>query len=67
MPTKGQKMGDFCLRVSDVGLPISEDAMKLCMKLDKECEKRDQDAKRMHIYNDWNAHGMQEVMANLVS
>jgi hypothetical protein len=41
--------------------------MKLCMKLDKESAKRDQDAKGLHIFNDWNGYAMQEVMSNLVS
>jgi hypothetical protein len=67
MPKKGQKIDKFCLRVSDLGLPISEDSMKLCMKLDKESAKRDQDAKGLHIFNDWNGYAMQEVMSNLVS
>lgn len=52
MPKAGQPIDEFCNRVSDLGFPVSEDAMKLCQKLDKEYEKRDQDLLRMHIYND---------------
>ena len=41
--------------------------MKLCQKLDKEQEKRDQDRRDMFIYNDWNGWGISEAMENFVS
>lgn len=68
MPEDGQTIGDeFCYRVSDLGFPVSEDAMKMCEKLSKEERKRDQDERSVHIYNDWNGYGMQEILANFVS
>lgn len=35
MPKPGQLMKDFCYRVSDLGFPILEDAMKMVQMLDK--------------------------------
>ena len=67
MPKHGELMDEYCYRVSDLGIPVSEDGMKVCEKLDKEYEKRDQDIRGMCIYNDWNGWGMGEVMENLVS
>jgi hypothetical protein len=67
MPKDGELMNEYCFRVSDLGIPVSEDCMKVCEKLDKEFEKRDQDEKGMCIYNDWNGEAMSEVMVNLVS
>jgi hypothetical protein len=59
-------MDEFCHRTSDLGLPISEDGMKMCEKIEKEVGKRDQDERGMHIYSDWNGWGVSEVMDNLV-
>jgi hypothetical protein len=67
MPAVGVLIEDFCDRVSDLGLPVSEDGMKMCEHIDKEMNKRDQEEKMMHICNDWNGWGMGEVMENLVS
>jgi hypothetical protein len=66
MPKNGELIDEFCDRVSDLGIPVSEDGMKVCEKLDDEYEKRDQDARDMHIFNDWNGWGMSEVMENLL-
>jgi hypothetical protein len=66
MPKPGQLMDEFCYRVSDLGFPVSEEGMKLCEKLDKEQEKRDQDRRGMFIYNDWNGWGISEAMENFV-
>jgi hypothetical protein len=52
--------------VSDLGIPVSEDGMKVCEKLDTEMSKRDQNQNHTHIYEDWNGWGMSEVMSNLV-
>jgi hypothetical protein len=35
IPKPGQLMKDFCYRVSDLGFPILEDAMKMVQMLDK--------------------------------
>jgi hypothetical protein len=67
MPKAGELMDEYCSRVSDLGIPVSEDGMNICEKLDAECKKRDQDARGMYIYNDWNGWGMSEVIENLVS
>jgi hypothetical protein len=64
MPKEGEMMDSWIDRVSDVGLPVSEVGMGICKKLSKECEKRDQNAKGIYIYNDWNGWGMSEVIAN---
>ncbi|KAH7391485.1 hypothetical protein BKA64DRAFT_747031 [Cadophora sp. MPI-SDFR-AT-0126] len=64
MPEHGQLIDEFCYRVSDLGLPVTEDGMKQCEKLDKEYSKRDQDSHGMHIYNDWNGWGMCELFEN---
>jgi hypothetical protein len=67
MPKVGQLIDEFCYRVSDLGIPVSEDGMMLCEKLDKEFQKRDQDERGLHICNDWNGYAMSEVMLNFVS
>lgn len=67
MPEDGQLIDEFCTRVSDLGIPVTEDGMKLCEKLDTEYRKRDQDEHAMHIYNDWNGWGMSELLENYVS
>jgi len=59
-------MASFCGRVSDLGLPVSEDGMKIYEHLEKEMHKRDQESQMMYICNDWNGWGMGEVMENLV-
>ncbi|KAH6716795.1 hypothetical protein BKA61DRAFT_600429 [Leptodontidium sp. MPI-SDFR-AT-0119] len=64
MPEDGQLIDEFCTRVSDLGIPVTEDGMKLCEKLDTEYRKRDQDEHAMHIYNDWNGWGMSELLEN---
>ncbi|KAK0118244.1 hypothetical protein ONS95_012547 [Cadophora gregata] len=64
MPEDGQLLDEFCYRVSDLGIPVTEDGMKQCEKLDKEYSKRDQDRHDMHIYNDWNGWGMCELLEN---
>ena len=66
MPKEGELVDDYCTRVSDLGTPVSEDGMKVCERLDTEINKRDQDQRHMHIYNDWNGWAMSEVMSNLV-
>jgi hypothetical protein len=49
-----------------LGFPVSEEAMKLCQKLDKEQEKRDQNRRGMFICNDWDGWGISEMMENFV-
>jgi len=66
LPKDGQRLDEFGHRVSDPGFPVSEDAMELCQKLDREQEKRDQDRLGMFIYNDWNGWGLSEVLGNFV-
>ena len=68
MPKPGELIDPYCERVSDLGIPVSDEGMEICQsKLDDEMEKRDQDARGMHIYTDWNGWGMAEVLENLVS
>lgn len=67
MPKMGELLDEYCYRVSDLGIPVSEDGMKVCEKLDKEEEKRNQDGRNLHLYQDWNGWGMNEVMENLAS
>lgn len=59
-------MDEFCDRVSDLGIPVSEEGAKLTQNLDNEVEKRDQDRLDMHIYTDWNGWGMSECFENYV-
>ncbi|XMA16277.1 hypothetical protein WAI453_009068 [Rhynchosporium graminicola] len=66
MPQDGQLIDEFCYRVSDLGIPLSEEGTKQVQKLDKEYAKRDQDAADMHIYNDWNGWGMSELLENFL-
>jgi hypothetical protein len=66
MPKEGALIESFCYRICDLGLPVSEDGMKICEHLEKEMDKRDQEIRMMHIYSDWNGWGMGEVMENLV-
>lgn len=66
MPKDGQLIDEFCYRVSDLGVPVTEEGMELCQKLDKEYEKRDQEARGMCFYNDWNGAAMCEVFENYV-
>ena len=66
MPKPGELMDEYCYRVSDLGIPVSEEGMHVCEKLDKEYSKRDQDERDMFIYNDWNGWAMSEVMENLL-
>lgn len=66
MPKVGELIDEYCHRVSDLGLPVSDDGMKVCEKLDKEYEKRDQEERGMHIYTDWNGWAMSEIMVNMV-
>jgi hypothetical protein len=66
VPAAGQLVDEFCDRVSDLGVPISEEGIKLCEKLDEEEDKRTQDMLHMHIYNDWNGWGMSECLENFV-
>jgi len=66
MPKDGELMNEYCERVSDLGIPVSEGGAELLEELDKEVEKRDQDSRGLFIYNDWNGWGMSEVMENLV-
>jgi hypothetical protein len=67
MPEPGELVDEYCNRVSDIGLPISEDGMKLLEKLDDEMQKRDQNSRGVYVCNDWNGYGMSEVMENFVS
>jgi hypothetical protein len=66
VPKEGELIDEYCTRVSDLGIPVSEDGMKVCEKLDTELSKRDQNERHMHIYEDWNGWAMSEVMSNLV-
>lgn len=67
MPKKNQLLDEFCHRVSDLGIPLSEEGADLGQnKLDREMEKRDQDRFGMHMYEDWNGWGMSEVFENYV-
>jgi len=68
VPKKGERLTtEWIERVSDMGFPISTEGREILQKLDKECEKRNQDFHDIYIYNDWNGWGMSEVMENLVS
>ncbi|PMD32750.1 hypothetical protein L207DRAFT_536046 [Hyaloscypha variabilis F] len=64
IPKKGELIDAWCDRVSDLGIPVSEEGAELLEKLDKEVEKRDQNRLDMHIYNDWNGWGMSEAFSN---
>jgi hypothetical protein len=66
MPKKGELLDDWCHRVSDLGIPVSEEGMKMCEQLDKGEDARNQDRRGMYTYNDWNGWGMSEVMENYV-
>ena len=66
MPKENKLTEEFCNRVSDLGIPVSEEGAKLLEYLDKEVGKRDQDRLGMHIYNDWNGWGMSECFVNYV-
>ncbi len=66
MPKEDQLIDEYCYRVSDLGLPVSDDGMEICQKLDREYEKRDQEGQGMYICNDWNGWGMSEVLENYV-
>jgi hypothetical protein len=66
MPKKGELVDNWCDRVSDLGIPVSEEGADLLQKLDNEVEKRNQDRLDMHIYNDWNGGGMSECFENYV-
>lgn len=48
LPKDGELIDEFCYRVSDIGIPVSEDGMNVCEKLDKEKEKGNQDSRGMH-------------------
>lgn len=67
MPKVGEKLDGWCDRVSDLGIPVSEYAVKICKKMTAECEKRDQNVVGMYIYNDWTGWGISEVMENHLS
>jgi hypothetical protein len=43
MPKKGELVDNWCDRVSDLGVPVSEEGADLLQKLDNEVEKRNQD------------------------
>jgi hypothetical protein len=47
---------------SDYRYVMSKTVMKLCSKYCLEAAKRDQDAFSMHVYNDFTAYGLQEVI-----
>ncbi len=64
MPKDGEVIAPWADRVSDLGIPVTEVGMEMCRKLSDECEKRDQNAKDLYIYNDWNGQGMSKVMSN---
>ncbi|KAH8586500.1 hypothetical protein B0O99DRAFT_644372 [Bisporella sp. PMI_857] len=66
MPKEGELLDNRCDRVSDLGIPVSEEGMVLLEELDNEVEKRDQDRLNMHIANDWNGWGMSECFENYV-
>jgi hypothetical protein len=66
--TKPGELGrDFRYRVSDLGFPVSEEAMNMWMKLNQEQDKRDQDRRYIHIFDDWNGNGISELLDNFVS
>lgn len=67
MPKNGELIDAWCNRVSDLGIPVSEDGAKILEMLDKEVEKRDSNVHDVILYNDWNGWGVSEVMENLVS
>lgn len=66
MPKDGEVLDGWCNRVSDLGIPLSEEGGDLLEKLASEVEKRDQDRLNMYIYNDWNGWGMSEAFVNYV-
>jgi hypothetical protein len=67
MPKTGELIEKYCTRVSDLGIPLSENGLKILEWLEDEQEKRDQEQRRMYVCNDWNGWGMAEVFSNLVS
>jgi len=62
VPEEGQRMDSFCDRVSDLGIPVSDEGRKALEKLDKEVKNRNQDRLDMHIYEDWNGWGVRSVL-----
>lgn len=66
VPKKGELVDAWCDRVSDMGIPVSEEGAELLKALDTEVEKRNQDRLGMHIYEDWNGWGMSEAFSNYV-
>ncbi|CAG8972040.1 hypothetical protein HYALB_00004904 [Hymenoscyphus albidus] len=64
MPGVGEKFDKWVDRVSDLGIPVTEDGGAILEKLSDEAEKRDQDARDMYLYEDWNGWGVSEIMSN---
>lgn len=66
LPKNGELIDAWCYRVSDIGVPLSEDGAELLKMLDVEVEKRNQDLFGTHIWSDWNGWGWSEVLSNYV-
>jgi hypothetical protein len=66
MPKEGEPLNNWCDRVSDMGIPVSEEGRAILERLEKEEEKRNADVNDVILWTDWNGWGMSEVMENLV-
>ncbi|CAG8950185.1 hypothetical protein HYFRA_00008422 [Hymenoscyphus fraxineus] len=66
MPADGEKIDTWVDRVSDLGIPVSEAGGAILEKLSDGAEKRDQDARNMYIYEDWNGWGVSEIMSKML-
>ena len=66
MPKEGELLNNWCDRVSDMGIPVSEEGRTILERLEKEEEKRNADVNDVILWTDWNGWGMSEVMENLV-
>jgi hypothetical protein len=66
VPEPNQLIDEFCYRVSDLGIPLSEDGAAFLNKLEKGTQDRNQDLFDMHIYSDWNGWGISECFENHV-
>jgi hypothetical protein len=66
LPEEGELLDSSWDRVSDLGIPLSEEGEQLLQTLGQEEEKRNQDMFHMSIYNDWNGWGLSECFENFV-
>jgi hypothetical protein len=66
LPEPNQLIDEFCYRVSDLGIPLSEEGAAFLNKLEKGTQDRNQDLFDMHIYSDWNGWGISECFENHV-